>query len=62
MNDIMNASDIAFPNLGIYLKNIPKFFSIFGFKIALYSVFIGLGVVSGLLMAVNTAKKENADP
>lgn len=61
MNDIMNASDIAFPNLGIYLKNIPKFFSIFGFKIALYSVFIGLGVVSGLLMAVHTAKKENAD-
>ena len=61
MNDIMNASDIAFPNLGIYLKNIPKFFSIFGFKIALYSVFIGLGVISGLLMAVHTAKKENAD-
>lgn len=61
MNDIMNASDIAFPNLGIYLKNIPKFFSIFGFKIALYSVFIGLGVISGLLMAVHTAKKEKAD-
>lgn len=62
MNDIMNASDIAFPNLGIYLRNIPKFFSIFGFKIALYSVLIGLGVVSGLLMAVHTAKKEKADP
>lgn len=62
MSDIMNASDIAFPNLGIYLKNIPKFFSIFGFKIALYSVFIGLGVISGLLMAVHTAKKEKADP
>ncbi len=62
MNDIMNASDIAFPNLGIYLKNIPKFFSIFGFKIALYSIFIGLGVMSGLFMAVHTAKKEKADP
>ncbi|MCM1047841.1 MAG: prolipoprotein diacylglyceryl transferase [Clostridiales bacterium] len=62
MNDIMGASDIAFPNLGIYLKNVPKFFSVFGFQIALYSIFIGLGVISGLLMAVHTAKKENANP
>lgn len=61
MNDIMGASDIAFPNLGIYLKNVPKFFSVFGFQIALYSIFIGLGVISGLLMAVHTAKKENAN-
>lgn len=61
MNDIMNASDIAFPNIGIYLKNVPKFFSVFGFKIALYSIFIGLGVISGLFMAVHTARKEKAD-
>lgn len=62
MNNIMDVSDIAFPNLGIYLKNIPRFFSVFGFNIALYSVFIGLGVISGLFMAVHTAKKEKTDP
>lgn len=62
MNNIMDVSDIAFPNLGIYLENVPKFFEIFGFRIALYSVFIGLGVISGLFMAVHTAKKEKADP
>lgn len=62
MNDIMNVSDIAFPNIGIYLKNVPKSFGIFGFQIALYSVFIGMGVISGLFMAAHTAKKEKADP
>ena len=26
MQDIMNSSDIAFPNLGLYLENVPKGF------------------------------------
>ena len=32
----MNAGEIAFPNLGIYLHNVPKSFSVFGFTIAFY--------------------------
>ena len=36
MPDIMGAKDIAFPHLGIYLENVPKSFSVFGFEIALY--------------------------
>ena len=62
MQDIMNVTDIAFPNLGIYLNHVPKSFSIFGFQVALYGVIIGIGVLCGVLMAAHVAKKENLDP
>lgn len=61
MQDIMDITDIAFPNLGIYLKNVPKSFSIFGFEIALYGVIIGIGVLCGVLLAARIARKENVD-
>ena len=32
MPDMMNAKDIAFPHLGIYIENLPKSFSIFTAK------------------------------
>ena len=41
----MNPGDIAFPNLGIYLRDVPKSFSIFGFSIAYYGLIIGIGVL-----------------
>lgn len=62
MQDIMDINDIAFPNLGIYLHNVPKSFSVFGFQIAFYGVIIGIGVLCGVLMAVHVAKKEGMDP
>lgn len=62
MQDIMNAGDIAFPHLGIYLENVPKSFSIFGFEIAFYGVIIAIGVLAGLLMAVREAKISGQDP
>ena len=62
MQDLMDVMDIAFPHLGIYLNNVPKGFSIFGFQIALYGVIIGIGVISGVLMAANVAKKNGMDP
>ena len=61
MKDIMNSADIAFPNIGLYLENVPKSFSVFGFQIALYGVMIGLGVLSGVLMAAHVAKLEKKD-
>lgn len=61
MQDIMNVTDISFPHLGIYLNNVPKSFSIFGFQIALYGMIIGIGVLCGVLMASHIAKKENFD-
>lgn len=58
----MNATDIAFPNLGIYLENVPKNFSVFGFEIAFYGVIIGIGVMAGILMAAHIAKVTGQNP
>ncbi len=62
MIEIMNSTDIAFPNLGIYLENVPKSFSIFGFSIAFYGLIIGLGVMAGILMASHEAKVTGQNP
>ena len=57
MPDIMGKMDIAFPNIGVYLKNVPKSFSVFGFTIALYGVIIGLGFLAALLLISKIAAK-----
>lgn len=62
MQDIMERMDIAFPHLGIYLRNVPKSFSVFGFPIALYGVIIAVGVLAGVLLAAHVAKLEKLDP
>lgn len=62
MQDIMGNMDIAFPNLGIYLKNVPKTFTVFGFPIALYGVIIAVGVLAGVFLAARVAKLEGLDP
>ena len=58
----MNVGDIAFPNLGIYLKDVPRSFSVFGFEIAFYGLIIGIGVLAGILMAAHQAKVTGQDP
>jgi len=62
MPDIMGKMDIAFPHLGIYLKNVPKSFEIFGFRIALYGVIIGIGVLLAVLLVSKIAEKTGQDP
>ena len=69
MQSMMNASDIAFPNLGIYLENVPKTISafgkelmVFGQPIALYGLILGLGILAGLLMAEREAKRTGQNP
>lgn len=56
MPDIMGKMDIAFPNIGVYLKNVPKNFTVFGFTIAMYGVIIGLGFLVALLVISKVAK------
>lgn len=62
MQDIMGANDIAFPNLGLYLKNVPQGFTVFGFYISLYGVIIAIGVMAGISIAAHIAKKTGQDP
>ena len=45
MNEIMDVTDIAFPHLHIYLENVPKTVTVFGFSIAFYGLIIGMGVI-----------------
>ncbi len=58
----MNAGDIAFPNLGIYLENVPRYFSVFGFEIYFYGVFIVIGMIAGFFLALRLAKITGQNP
>ena len=62
MQQIMDAGDIAFPHLNIYLNNVPKTFTVFGFPIAYYGLIIGIAVLLGVLLAVHQAKVTGQDP
>ena len=55
-------TSISFPNLGIYLENVGKSVSVFGFEIAYYGMIIGIGVLAGIMMAVHEAKRTKQDP
>lgn len=57
MADIMETMDIAFPNLNIYLSNVPKVISVFGFDIAFYGIIIALGVFLGFTLASKKGKQ-----
>ena len=62
MQETMGQWDITFPNLGIYLENVPKSFDLFGITIALYGVIIGIAIMAGILMAAREAKVSGQDP
>lgn len=57
MTDIMGKMDIAFPHLHIYLSNVPKNISVFGFQIAFYGIIIALGVFLGFMLASKEGKR-----
>ena len=62
MSDWMNNGDISFPHLGIYLKNVPESFTIFGFTVKLYGVIIGIGVVLAFLLISKVARSDGQNP
>ncbi len=62
MTEQMDQMDIAFPNLGIYLHNVPQAFYIGNFRVALYGCMIALGMLCGILMATHIAKKTKQSP
>ncbi len=56
------APDIIFPHLGITIDHITKSFSVFGFDIAYYGLIIGVGMITGYLVAASDAKRRGQDP
>lgn len=58
----MGEMDIAFPNLGIYLANVPKTIMIGSFGIALYGVVIAIGMILGLTLSSKIAGRTGQDP
>ena len=59
---MMDVKDIAFPHLNIYLTNVPRSFSVFGFEIMLYGVIIAAGILLGLCVAAADQKRHGLDP
>ena len=55
-------TNIHFPNLGIFMENVGKTVTVFGFDIAYYGIVIGIGVLAGIAMATFLAKKTGQDP
>ena len=53
---------IEFPNLGIYLANVGKSVSVFGFDIAYYGIAIGIGMLLGIMIASWQAKRIGINP
>ncbi len=62
MPDMMGKMDIAFPHLGIYLKDVPQSITIGSFSIALYGICIAAAMLAGILLAAHMAKKTGWDP
>ena len=58
----MGEMDITFPNLGIYLANVPKTIMIGSFGIALYGVVIAIGMILGLTLSSKIAGRTGQDP
>lgn len=55
-------TSIEFPHLGIYLEPVGKSLNIFGFSIAYYGIVIGCGLLLGLCIALQEAKRTGQNP
>lgn len=62
MEQMMGDMDIAFPNLGIYLRNVPKTIMVGNFGIALYGIIIATAMLCGITIAAVMGKREGQDP
>ena len=55
-------TEISFPNLGIYLKNVGKSIDLFGIEIAYYGIIIGTAILLGFWIAAREAKRSGQNP
>lgn len=62
MQQMMEDMDIAFPHLGIYLRNVPKTIMVGNFGIAIYGILIAAAMLTGITVAATIAKRAGQDP
>ena len=55
-------TEISFPNLGIYLKNVGKSIDLFGIEIAYYGIIIGTAILLGFWIAAREAIRTGQNP
>ena len=55
-------TEISFPNLGIYLKNVGKSIDLFGIDIEYYGIIIGTAILLGFWIAAREAKRTGQNP
>lgn len=53
--------DISFPNIGLYLKNVPDGITVFGIEIKLYGIVIAFGFLLAYWIATREAKRTGQD-
>ena len=53
---------IDFPNIGIHLKSVGDHITGFGFEIAYYGIIIGIGILTGILIAALEARRTKQNP
>ena len=58
----MNAPDLSFVHLGITIEHMRNSVSIFGFRVTFYGIIIGLGMLAGMWIAMEDAKRRGQDP
>lgn len=58
----MAEADISFVHLGITIENLKNQISVFGFSIAYYGIIIGIGMLTGIWVAQNDAKRRGQNP
>jgi len=54
--------DLSFVNLGIRIQKMINHIDIFGFRIAFYGIIIGIGILLGLQLAIQDAKRRGENP
>ena len=62
MPDVMGTMDIAFPHLGIYLKDVPKIIQIGNFTIAWYGVILAASMLLAIALAARVGKMTGQNP
>ena len=59
---MLNEVSINFVNLGIKFSDLKSSVTIFGFEIAFYGIIIALGMIVGIALALEEAKKTHQNP